>query len=78
MMGTYFYESGFWISHWLWMLPFAAVLVIPAWRLCQRVGYPGWLGLLIVVPMANLILLYVLAFGEWPAEKNGNDRPGPD
>jgi hypothetical protein len=51
---------------------FAAVVgvvlsVWPAWRICSRAGLPGALGLSIVVPCLNLVLLYVLAFAEWPA-----------
>jgi hypothetical protein len=34
-----------------------------------KTGYGGPLGLLMVVPIANLVLLLVLAFGEWPVEK---------
>jgi hypothetical protein len=29
----------------------------------------GWMGLLVLVPMVNLILLYFLAFADWPAER---------
>ncbi|MBV2131140.1 hypothetical protein KQY15_18730 [Rheinheimera sp. SM2107] len=49
----------------LWMLIVGAIFIVPAWRICQRVGYPGPLGLLIVIPIANIILLYFIAFGPW-------------
>jgi hypothetical protein len=61
------------------MLPVASLIaaafgvllfIWPAWRICSRAGFPGALGLLIVVPVANLVLLYVLAFVEWPALRN--------
>ncbi|MDR9468023.1 hypothetical protein [Marinospirillum sp.] len=65
------YGNSMWAGHWLWMLVFALIAVIPAWRICKRAGYPGWLGLLIVVPLLNLGLLYFLAFAKWPAKKNG-------
>ena len=48
------------------------VLLIPAilaWRICSKTGFPGGLGLLMLVPVANLILLCVLAFAEWPIER---------
>lgn len=45
----------------------AAAYVYPTWRICQKAGYPGWLGILMVIPVANLVLLYFLAFAEWPA-----------
>lgn len=70
MMGYYIGGNGAWAFHGLWMLVIALVVVIPAWRLCQRLGYPGWMGILILVPMVNLILLYVLAFGKWPRDND--------
>lgn len=69
MMEGHMYGSTMWAGHWLWMLVFALVAVIPAWRICQRTGYSGWLGLLILVPLLNLGLLYFIAFANWPAEK---------
>jgi len=42
-------------------------IIWPACRICSRAGFSAALGLLIVVPFFNLVLLYVLAFAEWPA-----------
>jgi hypothetical protein len=42
-------------------------VAFPAGRICRRVGYPAALGILAVVPLANLILLWFIAFAEWPA-----------
>lgn len=57
-------------DHWgaTWLI-FAVIAVIPFWRLCSRVGHSPWLSLLILVPLVNLIFIYYLAFGEWPARK---------
>lgn len=52
----------------LWMLVVGLIAVIPAWRICQRTGYPGVLGLLILVPIANIILLYFIAFSRWKVD----------
>jgi hypothetical protein len=43
--------------------------VIIWWRICSKAGYSGVLGLLMLVPLANIILLLVLAFGTWPIEE---------
>lgn len=58
-------------GHWLWMLVIAIIAVIPAWRICQRTGYPGFLGVLILIPLVNLAFLYFLAFSDWPSKKRG-------
>jgi len=39
------------------------------WRIFSKAGYSGALGLLMFVPIANLVLLLVLAFGTWPIEQ---------
>lgn len=60
-----------WGGHWLWMLVVAVLVVIPAWRICQRTGYPGWLGVLVLIPIVNLLFFYFIAFATWPADKAG-------
>lgn len=66
------FGNTMWAGHWLWMLVMAIVVVVPVWRLCQRLGYPGWMGILILIPMVNLALLYFIAFTDWPKDRNGN------
>ncbi len=48
-------------------LVIAITVIWPAWRICAKAGFPGALGLLIVIPVLNLFLLYFLAFAEWPS-----------
>src|SRR5947199_4253439 len=36
------------------------------WKIFAKAGYSGAMGLLMFVPIANLIVLCILAFGEWP------------
>ena len=43
------------------------VPVIAFWRICSRAGFPAPLGLLMLVPVANIILPLYLAFADWPA-----------
>ena len=69
MMGDNVFGNTMWTGHWLWMLVIAILFVIPVWRICQRTGYPGWLGILILIPIINLALLYFIAFADWPVEK---------
>ena len=35
----------------------------------SKAGYCWALGLLMFVPIANLIMLFILAFGDWPVQK---------
>jgi predicted PurR-regulated permease PerM len=59
------------IPEFIVVLAIAAISLITIWpasRICRRVGFPWWLGLLIVVPLANMILLWFVAFADWPLE----------
>ena len=44
-----------------------ALAVIPYWKIWSRTGHSGAWSLLMLVPLANLISLWVLAFKKWPA-----------
>ncbi len=73
MMDHDTFGNTMWAGHWLWMLVIAVIVVIPAWRICQRTGYPGWMGLLILVPLVNLFLLYFLAFSKWLGDREAGE-----
>ena len=42
-----------------------AIVLVPFWFICKKAGFSPWLSLLNLVPLGNLILLYVLAFAQW-------------
>lgn len=42
-----------------------AIVIVPFWFICKKAGFSPWLSLLNIVPMGNLILIYVLAFAQW-------------
>jgi hypothetical protein len=41
-----------------------ALMVWLWWRTSERLGFPNWFGILMVVPIANLIILGILAWGK--------------
>lgn len=43
------------------------IMVIPYWKICTKAGFPGPLALLMLVPVANIVLPFYLAFADWPA-----------
>lgn len=51
----------------LMALVWLVVLVVPFFQLWKRTGHSGWIALLMVLPLVNLVMLYVLAFKRWPA-----------
>ena len=46
--------------------------ILPAiafWKIFSKAGYPGALGLLLLVPLVNLGMFFFLAFSRWPVLK---------
>jgi hypothetical protein len=42
-----------------------AIILIPFWFICKKAGFSPWLSLLNIIPLGNIVLLYILAFAEW-------------
>lgn len=44
-----------------------AALYIPAcFLIARKAGYSGWLSLLMIIPVVNLLVIYIFAFADWP------------
>ena len=43
--------------------------VLPFWFICKRTGHHPALSFLSIVPLANVIFLFYLAFSNWPAQQ---------
>jgi len=39
------------------------------WRVFRKAGYPGALGLLMIIPLVNFLMLMILAFSAWPVQE---------
>ncbi|KDB02952.1 NADH dehydrogenase subunit C [Defluviimonas sp. 20V17] len=46
----------------LWLVIYAALVIVPFWRLLPRFGMPNWVSLVSVIPLGALILLWIMAF----------------
>jgi hypothetical protein len=40
--------------------------LLPFWKIFSKAGYPGVMAFTMFVPIVNLIVLFYLAFAEWP------------
>lgn len=49
----------------IFMLVFAAIMIIPWWFIWKKAGFSSWFCLLMILPLVNLVMLYVMAFSEW-------------
>jgi len=50
------------------LLPLVLV-VVPFWQIFKKAGFSPFLSLLMLIPLVNLIMLFVLAFASWPAHE---------
>jgi hypothetical protein len=53
------------------MATMAFIVIWPASRICRRIGFSPVLGVLAVLPLANLLLLWYVALAEWPRVETG-------
>jgi len=47
----------------------AIVFVIPLWQILKKSGRHGAWSLFAFIPPGGLIILYVVAFSEWPVQR---------
>jgi hypothetical protein len=51
-----------------------AICALPYWFICKKAGLSPWLSLLMLIPLGNVVLPFIVAFIEWPSLK----RKGTD
>ncbi|TAM07827.1 MAG: hypothetical protein EPN70_01760 [Paraburkholderia sp.] len=66
--------AGYGAAHWLVFVIMAVVLLYPIGRILTRIGLSPLWAILALVPMLNLLGLWVLAFVDWP--RQGSGTPG--
>lgn len=64
--GLSLFAGCFVLFIWLAMAILTAVIFC---KIFSKAGYHWALGLLMLIPIANLIMLCILAFGQWPIQR---------
>ncbi|HEU5224601.1 MAG TPA: hypothetical protein VFV29_02260 [Actinomycetota bacterium] len=59
-------NGGVFAAWALFGIAFAAIYIFAAWKIVSKAGYSGALSLLIIVPLVNIVMLFVFAFSDWP------------
>jgi len=54
------------------MVAFVAFSLWTTIRILRKAGYSGWWSLLTILPLANIIVIWVFAFADWPALRARN------
>jgi len=53
--------------HILTVVLFLILVIIPLWAIFRKAGFSGALSLLMVIPVVNIIVLYVVGFSRRPS-----------
>lgn len=60
--------ASFSLWHWLILAIWLFLVIYPVGRILSRLGIPWAVAFLAVVPLANMVLLWVIAFVKWPRD----------
>jgi len=61
----------FFASPFLMVLLVGAIIVVPFWKIFEKAGFPPAMSFFMLIPVVNLVMVYVLAFSEWPSRRTG-------
>ena len=63
----------------VFIMAFLINILLVVWPFCKifsKAGYHWALGILMIVPIANIVMPFVLAFGDWPVlQQKQKDAP---
>jgi membrane protein YdbS with pleckstrin-like domain len=63
------FRAIFFIFMMLIVLIVVAIQTLAFCKIFSKTGFSWALGFLMLVPIANIVMLFVLAFAEWPIER---------
>lgn len=52
---------------WLLVIAFMVAMIYPYVRILRRTGFSAWWLLTMLLPIVNMVMLWVFAFVKWPA-----------
>jgi hypothetical protein len=60
---------------WGIFILFSFIVLSPVIKVLRRTGYSEWWALLLFVPGANVVGLWLFAYGRWPKAGSSSSRP---
>lgn len=54
--------------HWLILIAVATFFAWPAGLILRKAGFSPWWAILYVIPLINLVVIWVFALTRWPVE----------
>ena len=70
MMNDWIGIAGFGFGHWVIFAVMVAVVLYPIGRILSRIGLSPFWSVFVLVPVVNVVALWILAFTDWPRDAN--------
>jgi hypothetical protein len=68
MMNDWAGMASFGFGHWITFAAMVAAVLYPIGRILGRIGLSPFWSVFALIPLVNLIALWVLAFTDWPRD----------
>jgi hypothetical protein len=65
---------GYGAGHWIFFAVMVAIVLYPIGRILGRLGFSPFWSVVVLIPLANLIGLWILALIAWPGDTGGRYR----
>lgn len=70
-------SSGVLFFVFLLAIVMVVVGIVPYWKIFSKAGFSGWMSLLMLVPLVNLLVLYLVAFSQWNVQATSYQQRVP-
>lgn len=62
------------ILFWILLPLFAGFCLWLGYRIIEKAGFDGWWTLALLIPIVNIIMIWVFAFSRWPNLRNDAEQ----
>lgn len=76
MMGYWLDMSGYGIGHWSVFIVMVVAFVYPIGRILRRIGWSPFWSIVALIPLVNLVGLWIVAFADWPDTNAASSAEG--
>jgi hypothetical protein len=60
---------GLGVQELLLLVIIGLFVILPYWKIFSKAGFSGWWSLTLIIPILNFVILFYLAFAEWPVHR---------
>ena len=61
--------SGIGLPELIVIVVIGILVVVPFWKIFTKAGFSGGWSLLMIIPFIGIVILFYLAFAEWPIQR---------